>query len=196
LLTVAARALLLGAQLKRIFGTILSAKLSEFDDEIRPMAEPITMATIGIYRMVAKELLPTPSKSHYLFNTRDLAKIIQVRGEQWGEQWGEQCDLHAPTAPAAVCAKRAAPTQRGAWADCMHAPPVATRFCAFARGRTMSPATSHADARTPGGALGTRHACSGAACIESGEIGARKSFFRELLNERTIPIPRALASSL
>ncbi|KAG1668463.1 hypothetical protein FOA52_005236 [Chlamydomonas sp. UWO 241] len=65
------------AQLKRIFGTILNAKLCEFDDEIRPMAEPITMATIGIYRMVAKELLPTPSKSHYLFNTRDLAKIVQ-----------------------------------------------------------------------------------------------------------------------
>jgi hypothetical protein len=42
------------------------------------MGEPITIATIGIYRMVAKELLPTPSKSHYLFNTRDLAKIIQA----------------------------------------------------------------------------------------------------------------------
>lgn len=65
------------AQLKRIFGTILNAKLSEFDDEVKPLADPITTATIAIYRMVAKELLPTPSKSHYLFNTRDLAKIIQ-----------------------------------------------------------------------------------------------------------------------
>lgn len=41
------------------------------------MADPLTLATIAIYRVVAKELLPTPSKSHYLFNTRDLAKIIQ-----------------------------------------------------------------------------------------------------------------------
>ena len=65
------------AQLKRIFGTILNAKLADFDDEVKPLGEPITQATIAIYRMVSKELLPTPSKSHYLFNTRDLAKIIQ-----------------------------------------------------------------------------------------------------------------------
>ncbi len=45
--------------------------------QVKPLAEPITSATIGIYRAVSKELLPTPSKSHYLFNTRDLAKIIQ-----------------------------------------------------------------------------------------------------------------------
>lgn len=64
-------------QLKRIFGTILSAKLADFDDEVKPLSEPITMATIGIYRAVSRELLPTPSKSHYLFNTRDLAKIVQ-----------------------------------------------------------------------------------------------------------------------
>lgn len=37
----------------------------------------MTSATIDIYRAVAAELLPTPSKSHYLFNTRDLAKVIQ-----------------------------------------------------------------------------------------------------------------------
>ena len=68
-------------QLKRIFGTILNAKLSDFDDEVKPLGDLITMGTIAIYRMVSKELLPTPSKSHYLFNTRDLAKIIGVRGD-------------------------------------------------------------------------------------------------------------------
>lgn len=65
------------AQLKRIFGTILNSKLTDFDDEVKPLADPITTATIGIYRAVARELLPTPSKSHYLFNTRDLSKVIQ-----------------------------------------------------------------------------------------------------------------------
>ena len=52
-------------------------QLADFDDEVKPVSDPLTLATIAIYRVVAKELLPTPSKSHYLFNTRDLAKIIQ-----------------------------------------------------------------------------------------------------------------------
>ncbi|MEW5313998.1 MAG: hypothetical protein WDW38_005527 [Sanguina aurantia] len=63
-------------QLKRIFGTILNAKLSELDEEVRPLGDPITSATIAVYRAVSRELLPTPSKSHYLFNTRDMAKIV------------------------------------------------------------------------------------------------------------------------
>jgi len=44
---------------------------------VKPLGDPVTTATINIYRAVSRELLPTPSKSHYLFNTRDLAKIIQ-----------------------------------------------------------------------------------------------------------------------
>lgn len=65
------------AQLKRIFGTLLNFKLTDFDDAIKPLGDQITQGTIEIYRAVSRELLPTPSKSHYLFNTRDLAKIIQ-----------------------------------------------------------------------------------------------------------------------
>lgn len=64
------------AQLKRIFSTLLNLKLCEFDDDVRPLAEPIVAASVEIYRAVSRELLPTPSKSHYLFNTRDLAKIV------------------------------------------------------------------------------------------------------------------------
>ena len=45
--------------------------------QVKPLGDPVTTATINIYRAVSRELLPTPSKSHYLFNTRDLAKIIQ-----------------------------------------------------------------------------------------------------------------------
>lgn len=64
-------------QLKRIFGTLLNHKLSDFDESVRPLGDPLVAATIEIYRSVSRELLPTPSKSHYLFNTRDLAKVIQ-----------------------------------------------------------------------------------------------------------------------
>eukprot|EP00803_Ostreobium_quekettii_P003802 evm.model.scf_837.2 EVM.evm.TU.scf_837.2 scf_837:9372-10154(+) len=65
------------AQLRRIYGTLLNGKLADFDNEIKPMGDQLVQATIEIYRSVCLELLPTPSKSHYLFNTRDMAKIIQ-----------------------------------------------------------------------------------------------------------------------
>ena len=64
-------------QLHRIYSTLLNNKLTEFDDELKPLGDPITKATIELYASIAEELLPTPSKSHYLFNTRDLAKVIQ-----------------------------------------------------------------------------------------------------------------------
>lgn len=65
------------AQLKRIFGSLLNFKLVDFDDIMKPLGDQISQGSIEVYRAVAKELLPTPAKSHYLFNTRDLAKIIQ-----------------------------------------------------------------------------------------------------------------------
>ena len=65
------------SQLKRIYSTFLTNKLMDFDDEIKPMADSLTQASIQIYSSICRELLPTPSKCHYLFNTRDLAKVVQ-----------------------------------------------------------------------------------------------------------------------
>ena len=65
------------AQLHRIYATLLNHHLRDFDDSLKPLGDPITKATIELYSSIAEELLPTPSKSHYLFNTRDLAKVIQ-----------------------------------------------------------------------------------------------------------------------
>ena len=64
-------------QLRRIYATLLNHHLSPFDDSLKPLGDPIVKATIELYMTIAEELLPTPSKSHYLFNTRDLAKVIQ-----------------------------------------------------------------------------------------------------------------------
>lgn len=44
--------------------------------QVRPLCEPLVAASVELYRSVVAAMLPTPSKSHYLFNTRDLAKII------------------------------------------------------------------------------------------------------------------------
>lgn len=52
--------------------------------QVKPLGDSIVAATVDIYRALSEQLLPTPSKSHYLFNTRDLSKIVQglsqVRG--------------------------------------------------------------------------------------------------------------------
>jgi dynein heavy chain len=37
----------------------------------------MTQATIEVYEAVTTQLLPTPSKSHYVFNLRDMSKIFQ-----------------------------------------------------------------------------------------------------------------------
>mmetsp|Transcript_1606 Transcript_1606/g.5028 ORF Transcript_1606/g.5028 Transcript_1606/m.5028 type:complete len:637 (+) Transcript_1606:8646-10556(+) len=65
------------SQLTRIFESIMMPKLQEFDNEIKPMSRSLARATIGLYRNVTERFLPTPDKSHYLFNLRDVAKVIQ-----------------------------------------------------------------------------------------------------------------------
>ena len=38
---------------------------------------PVVAATLEIFKTISGQLLPTPSKTHYTFNLRDLAKVIQ-----------------------------------------------------------------------------------------------------------------------
>lgn len=64
-------------QLQRIFQSILAHKFSEFDEEIKPLSEPLAVATINIYKRVSDTFLPIPAKCHYMFNLRDMSKVIQ-----------------------------------------------------------------------------------------------------------------------
>merc|ERR1739841_121270 len=61
----------------RIFETILSSFVSKYFGNLSSLVHPIITSTVEMYNTVRTELLPTPSKSHYTFNLRDLGKVFQ-----------------------------------------------------------------------------------------------------------------------
>ncbi|RYH30569.1 hypothetical protein EON65_04765 [archaeon] len=60
-----------------IFGSILRGFLQNFENNLILMTDDIVSASIYVFNTIVKDLLPTPSKSHYTFNLRDLAKVFQ-----------------------------------------------------------------------------------------------------------------------
>ncbi|XP_052104325.1 dynein axonemal heavy chain 2-like isoform X7 [Mytilus californianus] len=65
------------SQIKRIFGSMINQKLQDFEEEVKPIGDVVTAATIEMYTAVVSKFLPTPTKIHYLFNLRDISKIFQ-----------------------------------------------------------------------------------------------------------------------
>ena len=61
-----------------IFDSILSGNFgAKFENKISNLANPLVKATIEVYDTILADLLPTPAKSHYTFNLRDLGKVFQ-----------------------------------------------------------------------------------------------------------------------
>ena len=64
-----------------IFKTILDWHLTSkgFPEACKKLGAGIIAATLDIYSQSMSKLLPTPTKSHYTFNLRDFARVIQVK---------------------------------------------------------------------------------------------------------------------
>jgi dynein heavy chain len=60
-----------------IFSTILTSFVQAFPPAVQAMSNAMVKSTILVYNRVTAELLPTPAKTHYMFNLRDLAKVVQ-----------------------------------------------------------------------------------------------------------------------
>lgn len=65
--------------LETIFETILNWHFTEkgFSNGIKNLIGPLVAANQAIYHGSVQNLLPTPQKSHYTFNLRDFARVIQ-----------------------------------------------------------------------------------------------------------------------
>ena len=60
-----------------IFKSIVVGFFSDFKQEVLNLSNIIVSSTILLYYRIAEELLPTPMRSHYTFNLRDVAKVFQ-----------------------------------------------------------------------------------------------------------------------
>ena len=87
--------------LETIFGSILTGFLTIFPADVKNLDIPTIRGTIEVYNEIRKELRPTPAKSHYTFNLRDISKVLQgclmVRpkevavSESWVRLWVHEC---------------------------------------------------------------------------------------------------------
>jgi dynein heavy chain, axonemal len=63
--------------IRMIFNTIVKHFLKSATDEIKNSIEDIVKSTLVMYKEIKSYMLPTPAKMHYIFNLRDMSKVLQ-----------------------------------------------------------------------------------------------------------------------
>ena len=64
--------------ISRIFSSLVEVWMRKcnYPSDVQRLKTPMVEATIDIYKTVQRELLPTPAKSHYTYNLRDISKVF------------------------------------------------------------------------------------------------------------------------
>ena len=88
-------------QLQHIFSTIMQWSSAAFSAGVKAAVSSVVSATIDLYSSIAAELRPTPAKSHYTFNLRDLGKVFQgvhqasaehvASASEYARLWAHEC---------------------------------------------------------------------------------------------------------
>ena len=62
--------------MRKIYETIFITKFYQFGDDIKLLQESLAAATIAIFNQCMTDFLPTPKKTHYIYNMRDISKVF------------------------------------------------------------------------------------------------------------------------
>jgi dynein heavy chain len=65
------------ASLLRIYSGIIEGHTSIFNESVKSVARKLTSITLKLYSEIVKNLMPTPSKFHYIFNLRDISRVYE-----------------------------------------------------------------------------------------------------------------------
>ena len=63
--------------ISHIFNSIVDFFMKSFVEEVKEIKSTLVGTVINVYDTIKLNLLPTPKKSHYTFNLRDISKVFQ-----------------------------------------------------------------------------------------------------------------------
>ncbi|XP_035496799.2 dynein axonemal heavy chain 10-like [Scophthalmus maximus] len=58
-----------------IYASIIKGHTRPFQEAVQKVCDKVTLCTLELYSSIIKDLPPTPSKFHYIFNLRDLSRV-------------------------------------------------------------------------------------------------------------------------